>query len=168
MAEKKPVRLKKDGTPRKKPGPAKGRKHPGRRGFTVTAEMRENVQIAVASKQMTHLDIAALLGVSINTLYKHFRRDIDIGHARVNFGMLKAQYETGIKGNASAQDKWLKRAFDQPNLASFVSTSAAPKKEPRQPKLGKKEAMLLAAKNPDVSTSMGERMARRMSSVTRH
>lgn len=166
MSEPKPVRLKKDGTPRKKPGPAPGRKHSGRGGFKVTAEMRENVQIAVASKCMTILDIANMLGVSTNTLYKHFQRDLDMGHANRNFAMLRSQYETGVKGNASAQDKWLKRAFAQPNLGSYVET----KKPKKEPKLGKKEQAVEAAHNPDVTTSLGERMARRMAQagITRH
>jgi hypothetical protein len=167
MPEQKPVRLKKDGTPAQKPGPRKGRVHAGRGGFKATEEMRKDVQIAVASRIMTNVDIAKMLNISPMTLYKHFGRELDVGYAQRNFAMLKAQYETGVNGSASAQDKWLKRAFSQPHLGSYVEPEAR-KAKPK--KLGKKEQALEAAHNPDVSTSMGERMARRMaqSDRTRH
>lgn len=141
-----------------KPGPR--RSHPGRGGFKPTDEMRAKVEILVAAHQ-SELNIARVIGCSHETLRKHFREELDTGFAKRNAEVIFAQFETAIKGNASAQSKWLQRSGSQPHLSAYVPPKVAAE-EPKAQKLGKKAQAVADAHNPDTSTSMGERIARRM------
>jgi hypothetical protein len=55
-----------------------------------------------------HHDIALLVGVSIKTLLRYYRKELDIGKARANANVAKGLYSSAIKGNLGAQIFWLK------------------------------------------------------------
>jgi hypothetical protein len=66
--------------------------------FEPTEEARSQVR-QLSGRGVPHKDIAHLVGISIPTLHKHFRDDLDIGMAEANAtvsGRLFAMTETNV------------------------------------------------------------------------
>ncbi|CAA2142760.1 hypothetical protein HYPP_03781 [Hyphomicrobium sp. ghe19] len=82
-------------------------------------------------------DIARVIGVSRGTLRKFFKEELATGAAKRRGEVLLAQYRAAVAGNASAQEKFLRKG---------EITSAADRVAPSE-KPGKKEAMQTAASN---------------------
>lgn len=61
-----------------------GNKNSGRLPYAVTEKDRATAEIAVGLG-MPHEEVAKLIGISRNTLYKHFRAEIDIGATKANY-----------------------------------------------------------------------------------
>lgn len=77
--------------------------------FNPSRLERDMVEI-LASGRMSEERIALALGVDPKTLRKHCAGELSAGMARRDAEMLKAQFDAGVKGNASAQKVWLARA----------------------------------------------------------
>lgn len=129
-------------------------KRPGRPSFVPSLEQRERVEILVAGGQSEE-DIARVIGVARGTLREHFADELSTGRAKKRAEVLVAQFRTAIAGNASAQEKFLKKG-EVPELPEY--------RQPKEEKLGKKEQALRDAHEPDVGTSMGSLMAQRLNS----
>jgi hypothetical protein len=63
---------------------------------------------AYAAVGVPHHDIALLIGVSIKTLLKYYRTEMDIGKARANATVAKGLFSSATKGNLGAQIFWMK------------------------------------------------------------
>jgi hypothetical protein len=112
--------------------------------------------------------IAAALFVTLPTLRKHYFSELkfrDVARDRLEAGVAMKLWEGVQAGNVSAIRAF--RAFvDHNDLmlyghAAHPAGSAKPATQPKVPKLGKKEAAAMAAKNPDRSSTLGELIARR-------
>ena len=121
----------------------------GRPEHVPTAEARERVEIWVASG-MTGRQIAIALGVSEPTLLKHYETELSQGGARKVAAMKERLFQAGMDGNVAA-------------MKAFLSTFRLDVPDPgaKEPQLGKKEQALADARQPSVTTALGELMARR-------
>lgn len=137
------------------------RSHPGRGGWKPTAHQRKQVEILVGAR-MPEVDIARLFNVSHNTLRKHCGEELRTGFSKRHAQMILAQFQSGIDGKVAAQNAYLRRGEFAP------IQSATDRREKAPTKLGKKEQALHDALNPDTSTPMGERMARRVAEAALH
>ena len=63
---------------------------------------------AYAVVGVPHHDIARLLGVSIKTLLKYYRDEMDMGKVRANAQVAKSLFSSATSGNLGAQCFWLK------------------------------------------------------------
>ncbi|GLK86674.1 hypothetical protein [Ancylobacter defluvii] len=133
----------------------------GRPTFKPTDENRKMVE-AMAAYGVREDEIADIMDIDPKTLRKHFRRELDLGHIKANVKVAESLYQTAIKGGregVTAAIFWLKT---RAGWSEYMSPPAPPPRPPKEAKIGKKEAALQAARNPDKSTSMGELMARRV------
>jgi hypothetical protein len=109
--------------------------------------------------------IAAALFITKPTLKKHYFSELkfrDVARDRFVAGMATKYMELFVSGNVAA-GKALAELTEKNDLMQY-GQSAPPAKPEKAPKLGKKEAAAAAAHQPDESTSLGERMARRQQS----
>jgi len=134
----------------------------GRPRYIPAAEQKTMVEHLLAVGE-SHEDIGKLLGISQPVFRDRFAAQITDARLRLRAGFLAVVFEKAMDGNASM----LKLAMDLTAQPDEVKPYELPKAaaevpvEPRPEKLGKKAQQALAAANPDVSTPMGELMARR-------
>jgi hypothetical protein len=131
---------------------AKVAKPIGRPPYEPSQETREKVEILIAGGESEE-DIARVVGLSRTTLRQHFAEELATGRAKRRADVLIAQYRTAVAGNASAQDKFLKKS----DLPVFQPQA------PKEPKLGKKEIALRDAQRPEPGTPLGDLMMQRLS-----
>ena len=72
-----------------------------------TPEQRQIVELA-AVVGIPHHDIGPLVGVSIKTLLKHYRKELALGKTRANVKVGGSLYNAAIKGNVAAMIFWMK------------------------------------------------------------
>jgi hypothetical protein len=92
---------------------------------------------------MAHEVIAIALGLSRNTLRKHFAQELCAGAAARRMEVVNAQYRAAVRGNVAAQK-------------AFLQGQAIGKKSPRESKVGKKERAQRAALTAEVGTEWEE------------
>lgn len=115
--------------------------------FSPSRHDRDTVEI-LASGRMSEERIAMVIGIAPKTLRKHFVEELTTGMARRDGDMLKAQFEAGMKGNASAQKVWLARA----DLMPLIDRAPTEKEQV----LGKKQQELIDAAKGAEGTSWAE------------
>lgn len=108
----------------------------GRSAHVPTDEMREHVEILVASG-MKVWQIAKALGISEPTLNEHYPDELDAGREKKRAEMLFAQFRAGKEGNVAAMKAWLG--------GNHAVGAAPPKQDAPSGRLGKKEAAQHAA-----------------------
>ena len=109
----------------------------GRPAYVPTAATRRQVSVA-AGGGMRHEDIALALGISRETLSKHFEHELSIGAAMRRLEVLQAMHAAAKKGSTPAA-----RVY----LANEAKTAPPPPLEPgvdvttptKTPLVGKKE-----------------------------
>lgn len=157
-------------TPKK---PTTKTKTPAKRGrgrpqHVVTEETTATVMRLIAIGHPND-EVAAAIGVTHETLNKHYGPVLKTAKMVIRAAMVNAIFKSAISGNVSAQKKVIEMTGDDqqyriPDAPAVVAEPAAPKAKP----LGKKEEALIAAANPDTSTSMGALMAARNGDTTAH
>jgi hypothetical protein len=115
-----------------------------RPSFKATAVQRERVAVAAAGG-MAHAEIALAIGVSRNTLEKHFRSELTEGAQQRRLDVLNAQYRAALEGNVAAQ-----KAF----LLGHATGKKVP--SPRKSSVGKKTQAERAALTAEVGTEWEE------------
>lgn len=113
---------------------------PGRPAFKATAVQRRMVTNAAASG-MSHEEISIALGVSRNTLEKHFEKELSTQALKRRMEVMDAMARTALKGNVAAQ-----KAF----LANVPTLSAPP--VPKEKPVGKKEQANVDAVGAEAGT----------------
>lgn len=124
--------------------------------FIPTDEQRESVEIAIACG-MSERDVAVAVGICRETLRKYFAQELLTGRAKKRFQLYSEMWKTATDGNVSMQ-KHLEShlaAIDGGETFREKAVAAA------DPKLGKKEAALLAAQTPDRGSALGDLIAQR-------
>jgi AcrR family transcriptional regulator len=121
----------------------------GRPEYSPTLENRQKVEILIAAR-MAHEDIARVLGITPPTLRKHFREEILTGLAKKRAEVLVAMHTSALAGNTSAQKSMLAltgpaNAPTPPKDQIVPATARGTAPAGQLPKLGKKEAQVLAA-----------------------
>ncbi len=111
---------------------------------------------------MPHSQIAVAIGCDQHTLYKYFQDNLDNGKARKRQELYDWIFKSAKKGNIGAQRK-LAELIDGGMLGQDILDHAAEAKDApaKEEKLGKKEQALKDAKQPDLTTTLGELMAMR-------
>lgn len=79
----------------------------GRPAHEPTARSRTIVR-TMAGMGAPQEGIAQKVGISVDTLDKYYRLELDAGTVEANAAMAGALYKTGISGNVAAQIFWLK------------------------------------------------------------
>lgn len=74
----------------------------------VPTEKSRAEVLALAGFGTKHEDIATYIGITLKTLYKYYRGELDTGLIRSNGAIAKTLYNLAIGGNASACMFWLK------------------------------------------------------------
>jgi hypothetical protein len=124
--------------------PGAGRK----RVIEVSDEERRQVEILIGGG-MSQDDIARAIGRTLETLRRHFVEELRCGRAKSRAAVIVAQFETALKGNASAQDKYLGK--------SQVGTNVPADPLPARPlRLGKKDVAQLAASRAGEGSEWGD------------
>lgn len=72
-----------------------------------TPEQREMVR-AMSGYGVPQEDICHIIDVSMPTLHKHYRRDLDVGMAKANAKIGESLYKQATSGNTAAAIFWLK------------------------------------------------------------
>jgi hypothetical protein len=75
--------------------------------FKATDEQRKLVE-QMAAFGVSQEQIAGVLGVSVDTIQRHFRKEIDTAATRANTRVAGALYKNAMEGNVSAQIFWMK------------------------------------------------------------
>jgi hypothetical protein len=120
--------------------------------FKPTATQRLSVSVSAAGG-MAHEEIALALGISRNTLEKHFAIELSTVAYRRRMDVLTAQYRAARKGNVAAQKAFLQNT---PALAVPPVKTAEEKQKP----LGKKEQAAADAKTAGAGTEWGNLLPR--------
>ena len=79
----------------------------GRPAHEPTAETKMLVK-TLAAVGITHEDIASKIGISADTLTKHYDRELKDGRIDANAQIAKGLFEQARGGNTTAQMFWLK------------------------------------------------------------
>lgn len=91
--------------------------------------MRRKVAVA-AGGGMSHEEIAVALGISRNTLTKHFDAELSMGACARRMDVLEAMFKAAKGGNVTAQKAY---------VATVPKFSVPAPEQPKPPKTGKKE-----------------------------
>lgn len=110
--------------------------------------MRRKVSIA-AGGGMSHEEIAIGLGISRNTLEKHFERELSVAAYERRLEVLSAMYGAAVKGNVTAQRAYLQVT---PRSAAPPAPLQGEEVAPKQPAMGKKEQQAADAVTAHVAT----------------
>ena len=127
--------------------------------FKPTAAQKRQVSIA-AGGGMSHESIAMVLGVSRNTLEKHFAKELSSGAYVRRFEAMQGLHAAAKKGNVSAVKAYLAGVpefMPPPPEAGAAALPASPATAPKPPAplaqpLGKKEAAQELAKTVQIGT----------------
>ncbi len=136
----------------------------GRPEHVASQQNRNRVSLLVALG-WGNARIAAALFITVPTLRKHYFSELkfrDTARDRLVAGIGMKLMEQVNAGNVAAMKELQK--FVERNDLMLYGQAAPPKpkaKEDKPAKLGKKEAALIAAQQPNAETPMGELMARR-------
>lgn len=115
--------------------------------------MRDNVSLWVMAG-ISEVAMAARFGISHDTLRRRFAEELRRGREQWQMHVLGLLMKAAESGNVTAMKTLL-------NRSDAVYSPPTAEEPAKPPKLGKKEQAQIEAQNPDVSTSMGELMARR-------
>lgn len=132
----------------------------GRPAHIVTLENRNKVTLLLALG-WNNERIAQALGVTAPTLRKAYRAQLklrDEQRDRLNAALAMRLWSGVQEGNVSAIREF--QAFLEKNDLMTYGQTARPEVA-KEPKLGKKEAALVAAQQPDTGTTLGDLMAKR-------
>lgn len=133
----------------------------GRPRYVPSAEKRAIVANLLSVGER-HSDIAHMLGISDALFAERFKVEITDARLAMRARFAAVVFAKALEGNVSM----LRLAMDMTSTPEEEKPYQLPESksaEPaaKEPKLGKKERLALAAQNPDVNTAMGELMARR-------
>lgn len=103
----------------------------GRPEHKPTAKDRRSVK-TMAGHGVQHEAIAASLGIAKNTLYKHYREDIDKGDADAQAKIAQSLFSRGVKDKDTAALIWLSKTRLGYKDTSRVEVSG-PNGQPLQP-----------------------------------
>lgn len=127
------------------------------RAFKPTDDQRKTVD-GMAAYGVPEAAIAQVIGISVKTLSKYFREELDTAHIRANLAVAQSLWRKATgegPQSVTAAIFWAKARMGW-RERDFVFDPA-----PLPLKLGKKEQALVDARAPDPGTSLGELMARR-------
>lgn len=138
----------------------------GRPTFTPTTEQRKEVEL-LGRYGIPHEDIAVAVGISLPTLYKHFRLDLDVALVKANAKVAESIFMQAVGAPAQYYPPGHPNAgkvmrAEQPRvLAAGIwwerTRSGRSEYAPLRPKpLGKKEAAQLAATSAAKGTDWAE------------
>jgi hypothetical protein len=133
----------------------------GRPQHIASQKNRNRVSMLVALG-WSNQRIASALFITLPTLRKHYFSELkfrDVSRDRLNATMATKLWELFMSGNVAAGKEF--RDFVEKNDLMLYGQTGQPPKSEKAPKLGKKEAELLAAQQPDTGTPLGELMAQR-------
>lgn len=138
----------------------------GRPEHIATQQNRNRVSMLVAFG-WSNKRIAAALFVTLPTLRKHYFSELkfrEVARDRLNATLATKLWELFLAGNVAA-GKEFRALMEQNDLMLYGQTAPPADQSPaKEPKLGKKEAALVAANQPDRATTLGGLMAQRQSS----
>lgn len=106
--------------------------------------------------------IAAALFITQPTLRKHYFSELkfrEVARDRLNANLMTKLWELFMAGNVAAGREF-RDVLKENDLMVFGQTSQ-PQKAEKQQKLGKKDAALVAAQNPNTESTLGDLMAQR-------
>ena len=137
----------------------------GRPQHIASQQNRNRVSMLVALG-WSNVRIAAALFVTLPTLRKHYFSELkfrDVARDRLNATMATKLWDLFMSGNVAAGKEF--RDFVEKNDLMLYGQTSQPSKPEKIPKLGKKEAAVAAAHQPDRGNRLGDLMARRQDPV---
>jgi hypothetical protein len=135
----------------------------GRPPYVPRKEDHENVRLWRAMGIPIN-SIWKMLGIGQHVFDKHFRVDLHMGRDVIKTRTYAYLMASAKKGNITAireLNRLMEKADIADAAAKFLDDPVKAEETKAPEKLGKKEAAQIAAKNPDVSTPIGELMAKR-------
>ena len=133
----------------------------GRPEHVPTQQNRNRVSMLVAAG-WGNARIAAALFITQPTLRKHYFSELkfrEVARDRLNANLLTKLWELFMAGNVAAGREF--RDVLKDNDLMLFGQTTQPQKPEKVAKLGKKEAALAAAQNPNTESTLGELMAQR-------
>ena len=138
----------------------------GKRGRPehVPTEQNRNKVSMLTALGWSNGRIAASMFITVPTLRKHYFSELRyraVARDRLDATIAMRLWDEVQKGNVGAI-KEFSRFLDRNDMMLLGTADRAAKaKKPKLPKVGKKDAAIAAAREPDPGTPMGELMARR-------
>jgi hypothetical protein len=134
----------------------------GRPEHVPSQQNRNRVSMLVALG-WSNKRIAAAMFVTLPTLRKHYFSELkfrEVARDRLDANLATKLWELFMAGNVAA-GKEFRALLERNDLMLYGQTRPPDAVPAKVPKLGKKEAALAAAQQPDTGTTLGELMARR-------
>lgn len=134
----------------------------GRPQHVASLENRNRVNMLLALG-WSNERIAAALCITPPTLRRHYFSELkyrEVARDRLNMRRAEQFWREAEKGNVGAM-KAFGEFLKTSDLMEFGQTTRPPAATPKPEKLGKKEAALAAAKQPDAASPLGQLMAQR-------
>ena len=125
-----------------------GKRRVGRPRYVPVAALGRRVE-TFASYGIPDDDIARELNIHLSTLRKYYREQLRFGRVKTNAQVAGFLFNAAKRGNVTAMIFWLKCR------AGWVDATAV------AAALGKKEAALVEARNPDAHSPFGKVLAAR-------
>ena len=72
-----------------------------------TEKQRGHVEV-MAGMGIPHEEIARYIGITLKTLYRHYRHELDIGGTKATFEVARTLYNKATGGDTTAAIFWLK------------------------------------------------------------
>jgi hypothetical protein len=135
----------------------------GRPEHVASQQNRNRVSMLVAAG-WSNARIASALYITQPTLRKHYFSELkfrEVARDRINANLLTKLWELFMAGSVAAGREF--RDVLKDNDLMLYGQTAQPQKADKTPKLGKKEAALVDAQNPDAGSTLGSLMAQRQS-----
>lgn len=110
-----------------------------------------------AGAGMSHEEIAVALGISRNTLEKHFEHDLSVGAYQRRMEVLAAMHAAAKKGNVAACKAYIAMT---PNLAAPPTPDGDSKPAAKAPPIGKKAQAQEGAKTAHLGTDWADLLDR--------
>ncbi|MGJ4888931.1 hypothetical protein ACQR1Y_12095 [Bradyrhizobium sp. HKCCYLRH3099] len=141
----------------------------GRPEHIATQKNRNLVSMLVALG-WSNARVAAALFITVPTLRKHYFSELrfrDVARDRLVAGLMMKTWEQVQEGNVGAIKQFV-AMLDRNDLMLYghaaQPSTGKPAKQAKPPKLGKKEAAIAAAQNPDRGSALGDLIAQRQGS----
>lgn len=129
----------------------------------IATQQNRNKVIMLLAFGWSNERIARALGITAPTLRKNYFRELKFraeARDKLDARIATLLWDQFEKGSVAA-GKELRKVIERNDLMLYGQTTAPATREEKPPKLGKKEAALIAANEPDRGSSLGELMARR-------
>lgn len=87
-------------------------------------EQNRKFVLMAASSGMSKQDLSLMIGISVPTLYKYYRYELDTGHAKASLQIASKLFEVAMAGDVSALIFWAKTRMKWTDGPEVIETES--------------------------------------------